>query len=228
MKPRPVSLMAGHMNQTACSSTRVVYVECDPSDEQDLSQLEAFGRTIHQAFGQLDPSFSTEPKAPAPDLQEEMDALEVDDEFFRIIGDTQSAGVVVSRTEDPVDFAGQLRNRVINLVPVPDITRVAKQCDDGTQTVGVYPESLRERLRDDLALHGCSASCPPRRRDGSNPMPIPSNTSVHRTTASSPCAAWSAGFWTSPQTSSEGRHHPLSSGSDLISHEATNISEHEA
>ena len=47
-----------------------------------------------------------------------------------------------------------MNNRVVNLVPVPDITRVSRWVNEETQTVGIYPETLRERLRDDLALHG--------------------------------------------------------------------------
>ena len=43
---------------------------------------------------------------------------------------------------------------MVNLVPVPDITRVPRWVNEETQTVAIYPESLRERLRDDLALHG--------------------------------------------------------------------------
>ena len=61
---------------------------------------------------------------------------------------SSSAGVVVSRTEDPVDFADSLRNRVVNLVPVADIAKVPRWLSEATQTVGVYPESLHERLRD--------------------------------------------------------------------------------
>lgn len=149
-----VARMAGHMNQTACASTRVVYVECDDDDE-DFDRLELFGRAIHQAFLDLPPEESTAPKAPNAELESEMRALGTDREFYRIIGDSNSAGVIVSRTvEEPVEFSRALNNRVVNLVPVPDITRVPRWVNEETQTVAIYPESLRERLRDDLALHG--------------------------------------------------------------------------
>ncbi|MER5182499.1 acyl-CoA reductase [Streptomyces sp. NPDC002896] len=155
-----VALMAGRMNQTACSSTRVVYVECDDGEE-DLERLEAFGTAVHQAFLALPPHESTAPKRPDPDLEDEMRALALDDEFYRVIGDTASAGVVVSRTADePVEFADRLANRVVNLVPVPDISRVPRWVSEETQTVGIYPEALRERLRDDLALHGVQRTLP--------------------------------------------------------------------
>lgn len=155
-----IALMAGRMNQTACSSTRVVYVEC-AEDEADLARLEAFGRAVHRALLDLPPHESTAPKRPDPELAEEMRALALDDEFYRVIGDTASAGVLVSRTaEEPVEFADRLTNRVVNLVPVPDITRVPRWVSEETQTVGVYPERLRESLRDALALHGVQRTLP--------------------------------------------------------------------
>ena len=149
-----VARMAGHMNQTACASTRIVYVECD-EDDDDLARLEQLGKAIHRAFLALPANESTAPKQAKPDLDRELRALSLDDEFYRVIGDASSAGVIVSRTADePVEFARSLENRVVNLVPVPDIARVSRWVNEETQTVGIFPESLRARLRDDLALHG--------------------------------------------------------------------------
>lgn len=153
-----VARLAGHMNQTACASTRIVYVECE-EDDDDLALLEQFGQAIHAAFLNLPPHESTAPKFPNPDLESEMKALKVDREFYAVIGDASSAGVIVSRTaEEPVEFYGSLSNRVVNLVPVPDITRVPRWVNEETQTVGIFPESLRERLRDALALNGVQRS----------------------------------------------------------------------
>ncbi len=149
-----VAVMAGRLNQSGCTNARVVYVECDCDAEADLERLEALGREIHAAFGLLPEAESTAPKVPAPDLEQEMDALALDEDFYRVIGDASSAGVVVSRTEDPVDFADRLRNRVVNLVPVADIVKVTRWVSEATQTVGIYPPSLHERLRDPLALGG--------------------------------------------------------------------------
>jgi hypothetical protein len=155
-----VARMAGYFNQTACSSTRVVYVECDETDE-DLGRLERLGQAIHTAFFDLPPYESTAPKRPDQDLQDEMRALALDDDFYRVIGDAASAGVVISRTADePVEFAQRLNNRVVNLVPVPDISKVPRWVSEETQTVAVYPERLRLRLRDELALHGVQRVMP--------------------------------------------------------------------
>jgi hypothetical protein len=155
-----VARMAGYFNQTACSSTRIVYVECDETDE-DLELLERFGRAIHGAFFDLQPYESTTPKHPDRNLQEELRAVALDEEFYRVIGDAASAGVVVSRTADePVEFAGQLNNRVVNLVPVPDIMKVPRWVSEETQTVAIYPERLRVQLREELALHGVQRVMP--------------------------------------------------------------------
>lgn len=155
-----VALMAGRMNQTACASTRIVYVECT-TDDDDLERLEQFGKAIHEAFLKLPPHESTAPKCPDPDLEDELQALALADEFYRVVGDTSSAGVVVSRTDaEPVEFADRLNNRIVNLVPVADVSRVPRWVSEATQTVGIYPESLRERLRDDLALNGAQRTLP--------------------------------------------------------------------
>jgi hypothetical protein len=166
-----VARMAGHMNQTACASTRIVYVECE-EDDDDLERLEAFGHAIHDAFLGLPPHASTAPKRPDLDLEQELRAIALDEEFYRVIGDTASAGVVVSRTaEEPVEFARQLNNRIVNLVPVPDITKVPRWVSEETQTVGIFPESLRERLREELALHGVQRTMPIDRSTQMNDLP---------------------------------------------------------
>jgi hypothetical protein len=137
-----------------------VYVECDETDKE-LERLEQFGRAIHQAFLTLPAHESSKPKRPDPDLQNELNALALNDEFYRVIGDASSAGVVVSRTADePVEFADRLTNRVVNLVPVPDISKVPRWVSEETQTVAIFPERLRVQLRDELALHGVQRVMP--------------------------------------------------------------------
>ena len=66
----------------------------------------------------------------------------------------------VSRVSDRVDFHDRLGNRIVNLVPMPAITKVARWCDDWTQTVGIYPGSLRENMCDTLSLAGVQRILP--------------------------------------------------------------------
>jgi hypothetical protein len=150
---RGIALMAGRLNQTACSNTRVVYVECD-LDEESLARLERLGQQVRRAFAELPAGESTPAPRPNRELEEELRAIELDTDFYRVYADTIQGGAIVSRTDEPVEFAASLQNRIVNLVPLPDITRVLEWISDSTQTVGIYPESLRIRLRDDLALHG--------------------------------------------------------------------------
>jgi hypothetical protein len=93
----------------------------------------------------------------------------LEDDFYTVEGDTLTGGVVISRFPDRVDFYDQLNNRVVNLVPVAELLDVVKWCDDTTQTVGVYPESLRDRLLDPFALAGVQRLVPLK---GGDPMKI--------------------------------------------------------
>ena len=154
-----IAVIAGFYNQTACANTRLVYVECD-TDDDSLDRLAALGRKVVAAFGKLPPVMSTPFPAPNKDLEAEMEAVALEDDFYTVEGDTLTGGVVVSRFPDRVDFYDQLNNRVVNLVPVADLLDVVKWCDDTTQTVGVYPESLREKLLDPFALAGVQRLVP--------------------------------------------------------------------
>jgi hypothetical protein len=98
-----------------------------------------------------------------------MEAIALNDDFYHVEGDTIGGGFVVSKFSDRVDFYDKLDNRVINIVPVPDLLEVAKWCDDTTQTVGIYPESIRDRLLDSFVLAGVQRMVPLK---GGDPMQI--------------------------------------------------------
>ncbi len=55
---------------------------------------------------------------------------------------------------EPVDYVPLLSCQVANLVPVDDIERATAAVNAYTQTVGIYPESLKRQLRDTLPLFG--------------------------------------------------------------------------
>jgi hypothetical protein len=148
-----VAVISGFYNQTACANTRIVYVESE-TDDASLGRLVEFGRRITAAYATLPPVMSTPAAAPNADLEAELEAAALEEDFYHVEGDTLGGGVVISRFPDRVDFYDRLNNRVVNLVPVADLLDVVKWCDDSTQTVGVYPESLRERLLDPFALAG--------------------------------------------------------------------------
>jgi hypothetical protein len=64
------------------------------------------------------------------------------------------AAVIVSHTSDRVEFWEYLADRTVNLIPVDTLDEVLDVVDAYTQTVGIFPESLREVVRHKGALHG--------------------------------------------------------------------------
>jgi hypothetical protein len=148
-----IAVVSGLYNQTACSNTRLVYVESE-TDDESLERVVAFGSKIVAAYAKLPPVMSTPAAAPNDELEAEMAAIELEDDFYHVEGNTITGGVVVSRFSDRVDFYQQLNNRVVNLVPTADLMEVVKWCDDTTQTVGIYPEGLRDKMLDPLSLAG--------------------------------------------------------------------------
>jgi hypothetical protein len=118
------------------------------------------GKAICAAFQKLPQNLSTQAPRPNPELESEMQALDLEEETYWVSGDTVRGGVIVCKFSDRVDFYGQLNNRIVNLVPMPDLTKITRWCDDSTQTVGIYPDSLRYRLRDAFALAGVQRMVP--------------------------------------------------------------------
>lgn len=145
----------GQLNQSACANARTVYVECG-TDDRGIDRLGEFGERVYQELIALPEHVSTRPKRGiAPALRGALDAARFDEEWFRVIGGRQDEGaIIVSRLPEPVDFATALDDRVANLVPVDSIGEAIEQFDSYTQTVGVYPEALKEQLRDVAGLCG--------------------------------------------------------------------------
>lgn len=163
-----IAVISGFYNQTACANTRVVYVESE-TDDASLERVVALGRKILAAFQTLPSVISTPAAAANRELEAEMAAVALEDDFYSVGGDTLTGGFVVSRFSDRVEFFDKLNNRVVNLVPVADLLEVVKWCDDTTQTVGIYPESIRDRLLDTFALAGIQRMVP---LTGGDPMKI--------------------------------------------------------
>lgn len=144
----------GAANQTGCVNARVVYVESG-TDEAGLARLNDFGQRVYEAMQTLPNSLSTPPRRPDPNLKADVDALRLDDDWYRVIGGEQGEGsIIVSQLSDPVSFAAALNDRNANLVPVDTLDQVLAAVDATTQTVGIYPEDLKDELKDLLPLYG--------------------------------------------------------------------------
>jgi hypothetical protein len=144
----------GTQNQEACACARVVYVLCR-TDGAGLDTINRFGEMVYDAIQALPDSMSTKTVRFDPELRSHLDANRLDDEWFRVIGGEDDEGaVVVSQIDEAVDYSALLSGRTVNLVPVDDLERVTAAVTAYTQTVGIYPESLKRRLRDTLPLFG--------------------------------------------------------------------------
>jgi Acyl-CoA reductase (LuxC) len=144
----------GALNQLGCVNARVVYV-ASGTDDAGLNRLGALGEAVYQQLRNLPESVSTKAKWFDPELRANLDALRASPEFYRVIGGRDDEGaVIVSQLDEPVEFHRSLSGRVANLVPVEEPSDAVPAVNAYTQTIGIYPESLKESLRDALGLHG--------------------------------------------------------------------------
>jgi hypothetical protein len=144
----------GMANQEGCTCARVIYVLCG-SDASGIAAANRLGERIYEKLIGLPPHLSTKPKTFDRDLRDHVAASRMADDWFRVIGGADDEGaIIVSQIDEPVDYAPMLSGRVANVVPVGDLTKVTDAVNAYTQTVGIYPESLKRELRDRLPLFG--------------------------------------------------------------------------
>jgi hypothetical protein len=143
----------GHRNQEACHNARVIYVQTG-TDAAGLKRANRFGQLLYDAIQILPAHISGPAVAPDPALAEEVGALKMSMGYYEVVGGGPEGAVIVSQIDEPVDFARLLTNRVANLVPFDSLETPIRSTNAYTQTVGIYPDSLRTELRDRLAFHG--------------------------------------------------------------------------
>jgi Acyl-CoA reductase (LuxC) len=144
----------GALNQLGCVNARVVYVGAG-TDPDGVERVNRLGEAVYQQLRRLPERVSTKAKWFDPELKGEIDALRSSEDWYRIYGGHEGEGaVIVSQLDEPVEFHRRLSGRVANLVPVDSPSDAVREMNAYTQTVGVYPESLKDTLRDVLPLHG--------------------------------------------------------------------------
>jgi len=146
----------GAFNQEACANARVIYVVRDQDDPQQMAGLHELGERIMAALVELPEEVSTPAKSINAQLQDELGGIELQDDFFRLIrrGADNQGAVIVSQFDEAVEFSELLCNRTANLVPVRDVEEALRRINASSQTIGVYPDSLKEQIRDRLAIQG--------------------------------------------------------------------------
>ena len=149
-----LAMDGGGLNQEGCVNARVVWVHSG-IDPAGIAQLERFGTMVYDAIQALPPAISGPAVRLDPQLADELEALSIGgDEWYTLIGGGPEGAVIVSRIDEPVDFAPLLTNRVLNLVPIDDVETAVQAVTTYTQTIGIWPDKLKVALRDSLALHG--------------------------------------------------------------------------
>lgn len=144
----------GALNQKGCVNARVVYAQSG-TDEAGLERLNRFGGYVYEALMELPNSLSTAAKSYDRNLKSHVDAARLAGDWYRVIGGREGEGaIIVSQLPEAVSFAATLDDRTANLVPVDSVEEVMDAVDAYTQTVGIYPEALKDNLKDRLPLYG--------------------------------------------------------------------------
>lgn len=143
----------GFYNQEACLNARVVYVESG-TDDAGLAKANRLGEMLLAEIRALPPHRSGPAANPDMALADEVESLKIASDWHKVIGGGPEGAVIVSQIDEPVDFAPILTNRVANLVPVDDLEIPINAVNAYTQTIGIYPESLKAEIRDRLAIQG--------------------------------------------------------------------------
>jgi hypothetical protein len=133
------------MNQQACASSRVQFVE------GSVQEVDRYCGLMQARLG-VERETSSACGNPLPaELRDEIDGLRDMEPHYRVWGGYEGWGVVI-RSEEPVDFHPD--GRVVNVVPVASLAVAVNRANVATQTVGVYPTSRKAELRDALAAAG--------------------------------------------------------------------------
>lgn len=151
---RRAAVDIGVANQEGCANARVIYV-LSGTDDAGLANANRLGEMIYEELVALPPIISTPPLYPNRDLFDYLESSRMTEDFYRVIGGERREGaIVVSQFDEPVDYSAMLSGRVANIVPVDGIDQVTAAVNAYTQTIGIYPESLKRELRDTLPLFG--------------------------------------------------------------------------
>jgi hypothetical protein len=138
---------AGSFNMESCGSSRFHFVQASPGQAME------YARRLYDHMQLQDPALSTIPKEFPSDLKHELQAARTQDDFFYVVGGDKNEGaVVVSLTGDLPDFFPM--HKVVVVIPFEEPLQLVDRIHPSTQTVGIYPESLKKSLRDILVARG--------------------------------------------------------------------------
>jgi hypothetical protein len=134
------------MNQGACVSSRIQYVE------GSLEQVDRFCALLQKQLGVERTFCSVFGEPVTGELRDQIEMLGQLEPDYRVWGKFDGAGVVVRSCDEPVDFYPD--RKVVNVVRVDSLDDAMRHVNVATQTVGIYPASRKAELRNALASAG--------------------------------------------------------------------------
>jgi Acyl-CoA reductase (LuxC) len=148
-----IAMDFGSSNQEGCANARVISIQSG-TDSEGLARLDKLAEYTYEALLRLPVEISAPHRYFSQALKEEIAGIRGSN-FYHVVGGLANLGaVIVSHIPDPVDFAESLACRVANFVPCDEVEEALRLITIHTQTIGVYPDSLKTRYRDKLALLG--------------------------------------------------------------------------
>ena len=148
----------GYFNQGGCVSARTLFVDSG-TDDAGIEAANRFGKLVFDEIQALPEALSS----PAPSfdavLREEIQGIRYSDDYRIFGGKANEGAVIVSQNSEQVDFSDRLDHRVANIVPVDSLEEALRFITIHTQTIGVYPDGLKEEIRDECARRGGQRIC---------------------------------------------------------------------
>jgi Acyl-CoA reductase (LuxC) len=132
------------LNQEACVASRYQFVEGTEAE------VDHFCAALHTHIARR-AAASGDVRPLDMDLREQVGALSLMEDDYRVWGRTDGKGLVI-RSEEPVDF--HPINKIANVVRVDRLDDAVKWVNVATQTVGFYPFDRMADYRDRLASSG--------------------------------------------------------------------------
>jgi hypothetical protein len=134
-------------NQEACVTSRTHFVKTTPE------KAALYSRYLYQFMQNQSPSLSTKPKSFPSSLKDDVESLRIMEDFYEVIGGKNDEGAVItSLAGEAVEFFPSCK--IVNVIPIKDYQEAIEMVTIATQTVGIYPESLKQDLMDRLVSKG--------------------------------------------------------------------------
>ena len=143
----------GIFNQGGCVSARTIYAVTG-TDEEGVKKANEFGKMIYDQIQALPIHLSSESPAFDANLRSEIDGIRYSPAFKVIGGKGAEGAIIISQDDEQVDFSELLDCRTANVVPVDSLSDALSHLTVHTQTIGIYPDSLKVQLRNQCALRG--------------------------------------------------------------------------